>query len=50
MLMMQQVRDSEAKKIGSKSAEELKDRLKQLRSLELLSKEETIKLRRRHIG
>lgn len=47
---MQQVRESEAKKIGSKSAEELKDRLKQLRSLELLSKEETIKLRRRHIG
>lgn len=50
MLLMQQVRESEAKNVGSKSAEELKDRLKQIRSLEMMSKEETIRIRRRHIG
>lgn len=33
-----------------KSPEELKERVKQMRSLEMMSKEETLKMRLQHVG
>lgn len=48
-MMMQHLSIGEQKD-AKLSAEQLKDRLKQLRSLETMSKEQTLELRKKHVG
>lgn len=50
LLSMFKQQESGLKKPSAKSADELKERIKQSRSLETMSKEETLKLRMKHVG